>query len=353
MKSFRKNYIILNLITAVSVLCMMVILNSCERHNTLAVKNYHPIFITQSSAVLKASVTTNGKRTSIKCDYGNTLSYGSTKYCPSVEDLTYAFGPYYASVTLTGLSPGTTFHYRFTIVNDNGTVFGNDASFTTLNKGESGIIFNPKLDYSSVSDIEGNNYKTIQIRSQVWMAENLKTTMFNDAMPISKVKEWAHLTKSAYCWYDDDSASYKLSNGALYNWYSVNTGKLCPTGWHVPSNLEWATLINNMGGSDVTLAKLQETGTTHWSWFHNYSDATNSSGFTALPCGYRFNNEIYNDSTFFIALGEYTYFWSSSRFTDTVRYPSGAWTMLLREYNSVILSWNSIKNGLSVRCIKD
>lgn len=159
------------------------------------------------------------------------------------------------------------------------------------------------------------------------MAENLKATRFNDATPITKVtdnKEWAHLTTPAYCWYDNDSVTYKMSNGALYNWFTVSTGKLCPAGWHVPTDLEWTTLIYYLGGNDVAFGKLQETGTTHWA--NQNPSATNSSGFTALPCGSREGNE----STVFFDIGVYGNWWSSTKYPVAADFPlPGAWNMPL------------------------
>lgn len=91
-------------------------------------------------------------------------------------------------------------------------------------------------------DIDGNSYKTITIDNQIWMAENLKTTRLNDGDTIpmvSDVKTWISLTQPAYCWYDNNENPNKRLYGALYNWYTVETGKLCPKGWHVPSDKAW------------------------------------------------------------------------------------------------------------------
>ena len=110
----------------------------------------------------------------------------------------------------------------------------------------------------SVADIDGNTYKTVKIGSQIWMAENLKTTRYNDGSSIltgsgdaedpRTVLQCFSSEEGAYTWYDYD-AGYKDTYGAIYNWYSVGTGKLCPSGWHVPDESEWTTLIISLGGA--------------------------------------------------------------------------------------------------------
>jgi uncharacterized protein (TIGR02145 family) len=119
------------------------------------------------------------------------------------------------------------------------------------------------------------------------MAENLKTTKYSNGDAIPNVTDnaaWAALSTPAYCWYNNEVA-YKVTYGALYNWHTVNTGNLCPTGWHVPSDAEWTTLTDYLGGLNVSGGKLKETGTLHWISPNN--GATDEICFTALPGGYR------------------------------------------------------------------
>ena len=104
---------------------------------------------------------------------------------------------------------------------------------------------------NAVKDIDGNKYKTIKIGTQIWMAENLKTTHFNDGtsiVQIDKYDDWKGLISPAYCWYANDSTNKEVY-GALYNWYAVNTKKLCPKGWHVPTDEEWKQLEICLGMS--------------------------------------------------------------------------------------------------------
>lgn len=196
----------------------------------------------------------------------------------------------------------------------------------------------------TVTDFEGNVYRTVQIGDQWWMADNLKATKFNDGQSILNVtddSEWNNLTTSAYCWYNNDEAGYKNTYGALYNWHAVSTGRLCPDGWHVPSNSEWATLTSRLGGENVAGGKLKETGTAHWQTPN--SGATDLFSFTALPGGYR------GSLGAFIDILDRGYWWSSTEYNAThahlknLTYDSGNFTSLN----------DAKKFGFSVRCIKD
>jgi len=192
-------------------------------------------------------------------------------------------------------------------------------------------------------DGDGNHYDTVVIGTQVWLKENLKTTRYNDGVQIPLVTgndKWASMTSGIYCWYDNNP-EYKEIYGALYNWYAVNTGKLCPKGWHVPSDTEWSTLINYLGGKKVAGGKLKENGTTHWK--SPNVDATNETGFTALPGGCRY----FNGS--FYGLTVSGYWWSASD-SDTYK----AWYRDIGYYYSYICRDIFPKrNGLSVRCVRD
>jgi uncharacterized protein (TIGR02145 family) len=138
----------------------------------------------------------------------------------------------------------------------------------------------------TVTDIDGNAYNIVTIGGQAWMKENLKVTKYKDGTTIPLVTAtgaWVALTTPGYSFYNNSVTGGVY--GALYNWYTVNTGKLCPTGWHVPSTTEWTTLETFLGGASVAGGKLKETGTSKW--FSPNTGATNETGFTALPGGAR------------------------------------------------------------------
>jgi uncharacterized protein (TIGR02145 family) len=199
---------------------------------------------------------------------------------------------------------------------------------------------------SAITDGDGNEYPTVTIGNQVWLAEDLKTTKYNDGTDIplkTGNDEWTKLTTPAYCWYSNDDGTNKITYGALYNWNAVHTGKLCPAGWHVPNFNEWNDLIYALGGQNIAGGKLKESGTGHWN--SPNKGATNSSGFTALPCGYRNGN-----TGAFDGIGKLGEWWTS----DGNTYYKDAWSFSLNSSDSVIymrqINW---MNGCCVRCIKD
>ena len=241
------------------------------------------------------------------------------------------------------LNEGTTYYLRGYATNSAGTAYGNQVSFTTLSGGP--IIFNPNLTYSTITDIDGNVYKTIQIGTQTWMAENLKTTRLNDNTVIPNVidsTEWANLTSPGYCWYNNQGTPYKAEYGAMYNWFAINTGKLCPTGWHIPSAVEFYTLLTFAGGENDAGIKLKETGTTHWESSNQIPAPTNEIGFTVLPGGERAGS----NGTFSL-IGEYCNMWTSNFDMP----PNDVAYRFYLNYALYALDENT--SGLSVRCIKN
>jgi uncharacterized protein (TIGR02145 family) len=144
-----------------------------------------------------------------------------------------------------------------------------------------------KRGYSNLIDIEGNEYNVVQIGSQIWMTENLRTTTYNDGTPIPNITDniaWANATTDGYSWYSNDIAN-KDPYGAIYNGYALESGKLAPEGWHVPTNEEWEQLADYLGGQDGAGGKLKDRGFDHWAE-PNFG-ATNQVGFNALGTGHR------------------------------------------------------------------
>jgi uncharacterized protein (TIGR02145 family) len=192
-----------------------------------------------------------------------------------------------------------------------------------------------------VTDIDGNQYKTVKIGNQIWMAENLKTSRYRNGVKIlylSNNSDWKNTTNGAWCWYDNNSKSDDMY-GKLYNWYVVSEQReLCPIGWHIPSDKEWQILIDYLGEKEISGNKMKN----QTEWYYN-GNGNNISGFSGLPGGYR-----NNDGTFG-SIGTYGHWWSSSEdATDD------AWRRYLDYYSGGVGRSTSFKEvGFSVRCIKD
>ena len=207
-------------------------------------------------------------------------------------------------------------------------------------------VFNSTLQYGTVTDIEGNVYKTITIGYQTWMAENLRTTKYNDGTTIREVSGfsgWSFVGDSipAFCWYYGD-LNYKNVYGALYNGNAVNTNKLAPLGWHVPTKKEIATLIDYMSGKKNAGPRLRESGLSHWASLG--VEGNNVSGFTALPGGARHGNIEYSSQ------GKIGSWWSST-IEKSVNGDRNSY-FFITCFDADTSSCLPV-SGLSVRCIKD
>jgi len=186
------------------------------------------------------------------------------------------------------------------------------------------------------------------------MAENLKTTKYRNGDPIPDVTDsavWMAESTGAYCIYNNDPAN-KLIYGALYNGFSVTDSRnIAPDGWHVPTDTEWTTLTDYLGGASVAGDKLKEIGSTHWtgvSVAYNNNAATNSSGFTALPGGERLDGS-YGLHGEFADVGYHGLWWSRS-----ASYNGEMWMWYIYYGTSDVLHGSYSKwMGLSVRCVKD
>ena len=197
----------------------------------------------------------------------------------------------------------------------------------------------------TVSDIDGNVYKTLTIGTQTWMAENLKTTKYRNGDKIGTTspatKDIRNEISPQYQWAYDGKENNADTYGRLYTWYTVTDSRgVCPIGWHVPTDAEWSTLTTFLGGEIVAYGKLKETGETHWI---KYDTGSNETFFTALPGGLR------NGSGTFVDIGSRGNWWSSAEYGT-----SDAWYRLM-DYNfSSVYRYLLLKrNGISVRCIKN
>ncbi len=207
-----------------------------------------------------------------------------------------------------------------------------------------GEIVEAKTSKLTFNDIDNNTYNGVEIGTQIWMQENLKVTHYRNGDPIENITDntmWLNATIGAYCWYNNDPQN-KTDYGALYNFYTViDSRNLCPTGWHVPSDQEWITLTEYLGGYDIAGGKMKEYGLSHW--IKPNFDATNTSGFSALPGGYREFDGAFN------SFGEEGKWWTST----TADASSSRFRYIYNNYSSLFYDNFPIKSGLSIRCVKD
>lgn len=208
----------------------------------------------------------------------------------------------------------------------------------------------------NVTDIDGNTYQSVSNCGQTWTKQNLNVSKYSDGTPIAQVtdpSQWANLTTGAWCYYENNTSNGSVY-GKLYNWYAVAgiydavslanpalRKKLAPTGWHVPSDIEWTQLTDCLGGQEFAGGKMKSTGTSLWQ--SPNADATNESGFTGLPAGYCDNNGAFSN------IGNRGDWWSSS---ESSTYFAG--TRNLGYLSGYLLGGPNYKGlGFSVRCIKD
>lgn len=187
----------------------------------------------------------------------------------------------------------------------------------------------------TVQDQDGNIYSTVQINGRLWMNKNLKTTKLNDGTPLTNLEtptNWVNSIDAGYCWYNNDAAANKEVYGALYNYKSISTGKICPSGWHVPNDDDWISLISSLGGDSIATLKLKSSGSSNWS-----NKATNETGFSAEAGGFRWVS--------FASLTYLGYWWSSSSTSNLNHSLEMSWKSKVTAYG--------YGYGFSIRCIKD
>ena len=277
------------------------------------------------NAYIRAMVNPESLETNVAFEYGLTEEYGNS--------VSYSQNPVYGNtqkeirIQLKGLNNWSTYHYRVVATNALGTAYGNDTSFRTL---------------GTVSDIQGNVYQVAEIGTQTWMTENLKTKTLNDETPIPYVPDdnnWSLLTTPGYSVYNGSTGGNPY--GMLYNWYAIQTEKICPTGWHIPTNEEWDTLAAFLGGENVAGGKLKETG--YSLWISPNAGASNEYGFKGRPGGFRNKNGAYYYQSSF------AYFWCSDEYDAQ----NGGYRRLAYNITSLYKGHSLKTDGLSVRCIKN
>jgi len=197
----------------------------------------------------------------------------------------------------------------------------------------------------TVTDIDGNVYKTVTIDTQVWMAENLKTTKYRNGNLIETTSpatlDITTESTPKYQWAYAGNESNVATYGRLYTWYAATDSRnVCPTGWHVPTDSEWTTLTTYLEGENVAGGKLKEAGTSHWS--SPNIRATNETGFTALPGGYR------NYYGSFNGIGATGGWWSSTEYLTNY-----AWSRYMTYDSSYVYNNYGKTYGYSVRCLRD
>ncbi len=330
------------IITGVAFLVLMVILHSCKKEEVPTLTTTDVTNITGATATSGGSVLDEGS--------GRVIERGicwSENVSPTIYDnkrLEDGGAGTFVS-NMSNLNGSTIYYVRAYATNNAGTGYGNEINFKTA---PNAINFSEWITYGNLTDQEGNIYKTVKIGEQTWMAENLRTTHYQDGSQIpnvTNIDSWNLLTNGAYCFYDNDSL-YKNVYGALYNWYTVtDQRKICPANWHIPSDDEWTILENFLGGSTIAGIKIKEVGLRHW--ISPNIGASNLSGFTAIPGGSR--SFSINDD--FLGLKYICMFWSG---TGHHTFNESAWYRSLMTFESDFGRNYYLKRvGFSIRCVMD
>jgi uncharacterized protein (TIGR02145 family) len=318
----------------------MILIHACEEEPSLP-----KITTTEVTIVSNISATSGGNITS---DGGaSIISRGvcwGTSANPTTADNITTDGSGTGAFTslLNELSADNTYYAKAYAINSAGTAYGDEITFD----------LGDTQQEPQVKDIEGNTYHSVKIGDQLWMAENLKTTKYNDGKSIRMVSDgmiWKNLTTPAYCIYNNKSISDNSKYGALYNWYTVNTGKLCPAKWHVPTDSEWKLMEMNILMDRYEVENIGWRGTNQGdalksdNGWHLPDNGTNKTGFSALPGGY------INNSGDFVFLEINGNWWSSTEIFE-----GNAYYRILYYNESKVGRYDTFKTtGFSVRCIKD
>ena len=280
-----------------------------------------------TTAYFTGSITSDGGAFVIKRGF----CYSNTNQNPTVGDDTVVTGSGAGlySGTIRGLKGQSTAYVRAYATNTNGTGYGATYSILTID--------------STLTDIDNNLYHLVQIGTQVWMRENLKTTHYRNSEPVFNAKtaaDWNGNKVGAYCDYNNDAASVAVY-GRLYNFYAVSGGNLAPAGWHVPTDTDWNLMMTYLGGSAIAGGKLKETGLTHW--LSPNTGATNESGFTALGGGYREDQGAFESIQ-----------WGGNFWLNTVYDSDEAWFVQVNSQEVKVIGIPWLDGfGYSIRCLRD
>ena len=286
-----------------------------------------PTLMEINNTTLQGSVNSNYISTTVSFEWGATTSYGNT--ITSLQSPLTGNTSVNVTADLSGLSPETTYHYRISATNELGTTTGNDKIFTTY----------------ALVDADNNFYHSVTIGTQTWMKVNLKSTKYRNGDLLGTTdpatKDVSGESAQKYQWVYDGNDNNLSLNGRLYTWYvATDSRNICPAGWHVPSKTEWMTLVDYDGGMAVAGLKLREAGTSHW---YPNTDATNESGFTALPGGSRLPDGSFWGS------GHAGVFWTITP-TVSVNY---SWTVVIYgDRANIDYTSQGLVSGQSIRCIK-
>jgi uncharacterized protein (TIGR02145 family) len=320
-------------------ICLIVLIFASCKKDTNNPSNTNPDLATVStdsvkgitfySALVVSTVSKEGK----SAVTGMGIAYGKNPNPTVVGDNNIPlakFGVGTFTTNLSNLERGSNYYVRAYATNAAGTAYGNQLSFTTATS------LNPV-------DVDGNIYTAVTIGTQVWMKENLKVSKFRNGDPIPtnlSNSAWQNTKAGAYAIYNDNASNIE-TYGKLYNWYAVvDSRNLCPLGWHVPSDGEWATLENYLGGASVAGGKLKSTSSL---WTSPNTGATNESGFSGLPGGLR------NYDGNYYLIGNDGYWWSSPENSSSFAWYQG----LSYDNSSSYRYYDQEQSGFSVRCLKD
>lgn len=319
---------------------LLVFLQSCKEEEIPTLTTVDVINIKPKSATCGGIITSEGSEPVM--EWGVCWSTNEFPTVANDRTIGYRHGVDNFSSDIKYLTTTTTYYVRAYATNSIGTGYGNQVGFTTLG-----------IQTGTVNDIDGNVYNTVTIGTQEWMSENLRVVRFTNGNPIPLVtdgSEWGNLTTPGYCWYKNNAASYEIVYGALYNWYAVNQGNLCPTGWHVPTDSEWHSLAlyldpNAVLSSDIESSiaggQLKEAGIAHWA--SPNEGGTNEFDFTALPGGGRVLGGMFD------YLSSDGIWWSA-----TEDLSKGVWSRSMGyAVSSIFRSKEPKDTGLSIRCLKD